>query len=228
MRTNWVLYLFGIDLAAELLAIYNQWQNVRYITKPLLLLLLLGFIAAQSSPDRSAKKLLIAAAAFSLAGDIILLFDELGNNYFIAGLVSFLLAHICYILLFVHIRRKNNKPIVRGAAIIALLTYAFFFWVLTAGGFSLGDMKIPVYIYCGVIVTMLLSIVFAFDFKRQPAGWRVLAGGILFVISDFLLAYNKFASAFEYAGLAIMATYALAQLLIITGVLKFIGSTHNH
>jgi uncharacterized membrane protein YhhN len=44
-------------------------------------------------------------------------------------------------------------------------------------------------------------------------------GALLFMISDSLIAITKFLSGFDLAGLAIMSTYMLAQLLIIEGVL---------
>ena len=99
--------MFGLALIAELLAIYNQWDHLRYFTKPLLLILLLVFIMRQAVADQKAKNLLIAAALLSLAGDVILLFDHLGSNYFIGGLVSFLLAHVFF--------NEINNRIQRGA-----------------------------------------------------------------------------------------------------------------
>jgi uncharacterized membrane protein YhhN len=48
----------------------------------------------------------------------------------------------------------------------------------------------------------------------------VLAGAVLFVISDSLIALNKFGFPFVFSGVAVMTTYIAAQYLIVTGVLK--------
>jgi uncharacterized membrane protein YhhN len=47
-----------------------------------------------------------------------------------------------------------------------------------------------------------------------------VAGALLFVCSDSLLAINKFGQPFRFAGLLIMFTYCLAQFLIVWGVVK--------
>ena len=59
--------------------------------------------------------------------------------------------------------------------------------------------------------------------NKKAAAW-LMTGAILFVSSDSLLAFNKFFSAFNYAGLIIMLTYGVAQLLITEGAVKYINS----
>ena len=49
-------------------------------------------------------------------------------------------------------------------------------------------------------------------------------GAILFVVSDSLLAFNKFFSPFNNAGVIIMLTYGLAQLFITEGAVRYINS----
>jgi uncharacterized membrane protein YhhN len=50
----------------------------------------------------------------------------------------------------------------------------------------------------------------------------MMLGAVLFVVSDSLLAINKFYSSFELAGVLIMLTYGMAQLLIVTGAINYI------
>jgi len=59
----------------------------------------------------------------------------------------------------------------------------------------------------------------------KAAGRSMLLGAILFIISDSVLAINKFYEPFSAAGIIIMLTYAFAQMLIVLGVIKYIGKT---
>jgi len=51
--------------------------------------------------------------------------------------------------------------------------------------------------------------------------YRILTGALLFIISDSLLAINKFIHPFDFANLLVMMSYAFAQLLLITGIAEF-------
>lgn len=50
----------------------------------------------------------------------------------------------------------------------------------------------------------------------------MMAGALLFIISDSVLAINRFYNQFEPAGLIVMLTYGLAQLLITDGAINYI------
>ena len=170
------------------------------------ILLLFGAVVA-SAPFRG-KWLLVAAVVFSGAGDVILDLTFQGN--FIAGLVSFLTAHIFYVALFLKgaaVRRNMILPTVLAVAFPAAM--AAFLWP------HLGQMQLPVAVYIGVISSMLVT-----SLHRSRLNFTVIAGAIAFVISDSVLALNKFYSPFPWARYAIMATYYLAQYLIVTGVLQ--------
>ena len=48
----------------------------------------------------------------------------------------------------------------------------------------------------------------------------VFIGALIFVVSDSCIAINVFYKPFEFARIAIMSTYTIAQFLIIYGVIK--------
>src|SRR6185436_2693379 len=146
MKHPWLLYLFGIDLLLDLVAIQYGMTEWRYTTKPLLMILLVLFIWRQPFTNKKIKTLLLLAMGFSLSGDIFLLFDRSDSPNFIFGLISFLLAHVFYILLFLQVKRsyfpqrKWNLWI-----IVALLLYVVvLIYILNP---HLGDLKIPVIVY---------------------------------------------------------------------------------
>ena len=91
----------------------------------------------------------------------------------------------------------------------------------------LGDMKLPVRIYGIVISFMLLLAMHMLFIKNKNAGLWMMSGAILFVISDSVLAINKFYQSFEMGGILVMLTYGVAQLFIIEGAIRYISIKNN-
>ena len=85
-------------------------------------------------------------------------------------------------------------------------------------------MKIPVLVYGIVISIMFLLALHMLFIKNKNAGKMMMFGALLFIVSDSILAINKFYQPFEYAGIAIMLSYGIAQLLITLGAVKYITS----
>ncbi len=128
MKYRWLLYLFGINLLAELMALYYGLEFLQYFTKPLLMIIMGWFVLLQPTIGKRIKTLLLFAILFSLGGDVFLLFDQNGGPNFILGLFSFLLAHLFYIILFLHIKKFQQPPRSWNAWIIAaLLLYVTLF-----------------------------------------------------------------------------------------------------
>ena len=91
----------------------------------------------------------------------------------------------------------------------------------------LGEMKLPVRIYAAVISFMFLLAMHMLFIKNKTTGLWMMAGAMLFVISDSLLAINKFYLPFETAGFLIMSTYGLAQLFLTEGAIRYISSDYK-
>jgi uncharacterized membrane protein YhhN len=186
--------------------------------KPILLPILMAAVLV--SENFSTKKILLTALTFSWIGDIILLFTDRGELYFIFGLVAFLISHLVYIALFSKQQntRTNDNKALFWIGILAIIAY-FVFMIDTLFP-KLGPLKIPVLVYAVVITTMLF---FAFKGSLKwaiPANNYILIGAIVFVSSDSILAFNKFYATIANASFFIMATYCLAQYLIVAGILK--------
>lgn len=225
MKKNYWIILFIAAFLADLFAVYTNNETIRYVTKPLLMpLLIIYFVSATKSFITSLKKWIILALLFSCAGDVLLMFESKNSNFFIFGLSAFLIAHILYIILFdqVRIREKIKQ------SLFPLLPIAVYYILLiTLLQPTLGKMQKPVAVY-GIIISIMLS--FAIDLwrmKYRSVSFYIILGALLFITSDSLLAINKFYKSFEYAGIAIMSTYGIAQLLITLGVVRYISSTSN-
>ncbi|WP_191859055.1 lysoplasmalogenase [Hanstruepera ponticola] len=207
--------LFCFILLFEILTAnyYTKWH---YFAKPALLISLILFYWYHcKSISQKFKTITLGALVFSLLGDILLMFVNESPHFFTAGLASFLLAHILYILVFLKVRDSNKKPWLFTGV---LLVYGgCLFYIIKS---NLGAMLLPVFFYMLVILTMATS-----AFLRQSSLGKVsynfvLIGAILFLISDSLLAINKFYTPLAYSNFSIMFTYAFAQLFIVFGLLK--------
>lgn len=188
----------------------------RYFTKPSLLIILIVFFSLQTKTEKGfLRSITLGALMFSLLGDILLMFVDVSAHYFTAGLASFLLAHVCYIFAFKSDR--NSTKTVWPFVIILVLYAGVLFYVVYDG---LGAMLIPVLIYMITILTMALMAYYRKGIVGAISFNMVFFGALLFMISDSLIAIDKFYKPLTLSHLAIMSTYGLAQLLIVLGLLQ--------
>ena len=176
------------------------------VTKVLLMpALALGVLLAFRPLRGAVPVLLLAAIAFSWGGDALLTFP--GDLWFVVGLVSFLLAHVAYIALFLRLPPRGRR--LPTWTLVYVLWYAAFLSLL---GPHLGALFVPVAVYGLVLGTMAAL--------AGGIGGVVALGGALFVVSDSVLALGRFLPGYEFAlhDLTVMTTYLAAQGLIALGV----------
>lgn len=210
------IYL-GFSAFYLLITAFNQ-EEIARVLKPFLLPLLL--IAVYFTESFGTKKILVTALTFSWIGDIILLFADKGEIYFILGLVAFLVSHVFYIVLFSKqtISKTISNKLSFGAGIGLILLY--FFGMITTLGPKLGPLTVPVVVYAVVISTMLFfALKGSFQWNAIPYQ-SVLVGALFFIASDSILAFNKFYHPIPYASFLIMITYLAAQYGIVWGILN--------
>ena len=146
----------------------------------------------------------------SLAGDVLLMWPQ----FFVPGLVCFLLAHLAYIALFssgvgLFPWRRALAPTLA----IGVLMYVFLWW----GGLPSG-LRVPVGIYVVVIACMAAQALGRAAVIANTSARRVAAGACLFMLSDALLATNRFVSPLPVASLWVLASYYAAQWFIAANV----------
>lgn len=153
-------------------------------------------------------KLLFASLLFCAAADIALQLPI--EMSFIIGLGLFLIAHILFIVTFSRDFKVQKSKI---PVILLLIVYAkMMAFVLTPW---LKEMAIPVYIYVTAITLMGI-----FAALRTSKNDFTLYGAISFIVSDSIIAINKFMTPVVAADYIIMITYYLALFLIVYGFLK--------
>ena len=143
-----------------------------------------------------------------LGSDVVLEFEARSELAFIAGLASFLLAHVCYIVFFfARARRWPVTPLLFVAVGAAFLLST----LLPHVARRQADLLAPVCVYCAAIAVMAYAAI-------SSGSALATAGALVFVVSDFALAYDKFAPAplawWWQPRLIVMVTYYVAQLLI--------------
>jgi uncharacterized membrane protein YhhN len=211
------LILFAVATAGVLFSSLVKIWLLYVICKPMIMISLLFFYLFSTEPaDRS--RALFLAIVFSFVGDVLLMDD----SYFISGLVAFLVAHVMYIFAYRQYRNEPNEGSIQG---LQRLRLAF---PVILGGTGLivilypvlNDLRIPVMIYAIALMLMVITAIFRMGRTQQSSFWKVLGGAVLFMISDSLLAINKFLDPVSMAGFWVMATYVPAQYLIVRGLVE--------
>ena len=151
---------------------------------------------------------LTLALLFSAAGDLA---GDCGN--FLAQMGSFAIAHILYIVFFIRrFIRKGTKMTAKmqgflmmlGFCIISLLVLVYVRIVPEAPA---GVIRTGTGIYAVIICLMLMT-------AMLQRSLLYALGAMLFVVSDFVLAWNMFVEPIPNAGIILMGTYYAAQWLL--------------
>jgi uncharacterized membrane protein YhhN len=211
MKPDWRI-LYAIAAAAVLTGLLLDLQPLYIAAKTLLMPSLLLYFAALTKGYPSWRLYVVMALVFSWAGDVFLI----SSDWFIAGLVAFLIAHIFYIIAYQETGAAVGE--LRALDILKFVVYGVaLIWLIYPG---LGDLLIPVLIYALVLLGMGV-----WAHKRRGAtsasSFRLVAtGAILFALSDGLIAVNKFAFPVPAERILIMSIYMTAQYLIVQGLIK--------
>jgi uncharacterized membrane protein YhhN len=210
------LRMFVLPALVLVCAVLATWSEaggrklVHYITKPLTTIFVIAVAALAAPPVPTAyKTLVLAGLVFSLLGDAALMFPD---RLFTAGLVAFLAAQVLYIFAF----RPGAGVTVPVMTFLPFVLFGLLMFFLLAPG--LGPMKLPVLAYIGAITTMAGFAAGRYINLGGPRPLLAFLGAVLFLVSDSILAYDRFAKKFALARILVLGTYFPAQLLIALSV----------
>lgn len=213
-----LIIVFAVAVV-DWIAVAKGWKKVEYIAKPATMVALFLVLALVGRFGSLPLIFFGLGVLFSLAGDVFLMFSD---RWFIPGLVSFLLAHVAYIIGF-NLPLPEVSPVWALAVVLVLAVSAARLLRQIVAGLSVkGQRKLigPVIAYGVVITLMLLSAMltlFRPEWKTTPAA-LVSLGAMLFFFSDAILAWNKFVSPIKNGRVLNMVTYHLGQIGLIVGV----------
>jgi uncharacterized membrane protein YhhN len=200
-----------LAIASAPWALERPWLN--FACKPLATLCVLAWCALAATDDPRLRRWLLAGLGFSLAGDIALLWPVSG---FLAGLVAFLLGHLSYLVALTSRVRLAARPLAFAAwAAVAVAVLAWLWPGVPA------DLAAPVVVYVCALAAMAAQASTVWLVNRPGADaprWRLVAlGGALFVLSDAILAADKFVGGVPMPTLWNLSIYWLAQWFIASG-----------
>ncbi len=196
---------FALLMALEIAGL-TVIPTFHMVSKAMIMAGLIGFYILVEKRQNNA---FLAGLIFALLGDCFLLYETV--ELFIIGLICFLIMQLSYAVAFNNKRRipKNRDYLICLGILIIGVAALSVIWP------DLGSMQTSVGLYATSIVLMAI-----YAYLRHPRlrGYKiVLAGVILFIISDMLLGLNKFSDPLPYGQIFVMVTYMLAQYLIVTG-----------
>jgi len=187
---------------------------LHYLCKPAATMLIIAYAArVRDAAEPRYRRWILAGLGFSLAGDICLM---LPVDAFVAGLAAFLFAHLCYIAA---LWRGARGP----ARLVCALAMAAFAALNIVGLWS----HLPVALRGAVIAyTCVLAAMAALALARAvslragvgPPAWRAALGALLFVASDSILAWDRFAGHWPWAIAWVLGTYYAAQWCIARSI----------
>lgn len=202
----------------------GRWLH--WIAKPLTTLLIAAMVLRNAglwpatdtpSAHRTYARAILLGMAFSCIGDIALM---LPFDAFVPGLIAFLLAHVCYIVAF-RAGFRAGRGLLFAAALLAV-----FAGINLAGLWPLlpNDLRIPVVVYV-VVLALMATLALARAWTKNAATpsaptsirWAAI-GAVLFVISDSVLAWDRFGGGLPAATLCVLSTYYAAQYCIARSV----------
>jgi alkenylglycerophosphocholine/alkenylglycerophosphoethanolamine hydrolase len=204
-----LLGLTALFALGDWYAVATKRRTLEVVCKPLTLVALIGVAVLLDPSDPSVRTWFVAGLVFSLAGDIFLLWAD---RLFVAGLASFLIGHICYIIGF-FVGGVTPLGIAFGLVAVAVAMAALGRRILSA--VKNGDepeLLAPVVAYIGVISVMVVA---AFGSANPLA----IGGSLSFYASDALIAWNRFVEEYPWGRIAVIVTYHAAQVALVLSLL---------
>ena len=197
-----------LAMASAPWALGQSWLNFAF--KPLATLCVIAWAALGRSDDGLVKRWIVIGLLFSLAGDIALLWPVKG---FLVGLVAFLLGHVSYLVALTRRVKFLASPPAFGVWAIVAASVLAGLWAGVPA-----ELRAPVLVYVCALAAMAAQATSVWLARRgqvDAARWRTVAiGGALFVLSDAILATDKFVGGIPMPTLWNLSTYWVAQWFI--------------
>ncbi|MFD2287422.1 lysoplasmalogenase [Pedobacter petrophilus] len=217
MKTRLFTFIFAIIGIIHLYAEAVESVALRHFSKPLIVITLFAWLYSATNLKGRFHKRIFIGLIFSLTGDVILMYSASRSGFFSLGLVAFLLSHILYIRAFTLDHKSNlnakNPFFLWGTGALIIFCIGLFFYLQPV----LGAMQFAVLIYAIVITFMAIMALNRYGKVNVSSFQLILAGALFFLLSDSVLAINKFSRPIPQAGILIMVTYMIAQYLIVYG-----------
>jgi uncharacterized membrane protein YhhN len=207
----------GLTLAAALTGALHIRAELRgkrrqvYLFKPATtLLILLCALAVRPQVTPRYQVFVALGLLASLAGDIFLMLPQ---DRFLPGMASFFAAHLFYIAAFF----SRTTPILTWTDTLALavfgIAYGARLWP------RLDSLRLPVLVYIIAILLMAAAALGQWRATGAPGAGLAALGALSFVLSDGVLAWDRFRQRVALAPVLVLGPYYLAQALLAWSIL---------
>ncbi|HYZ94120.1 MAG TPA: lysoplasmalogenase [Actinomycetota bacterium] len=196
---SWLLFDAAIFFAAaDWIAVALRNKTLEYVCKPAAIAFLIAVALAVQPRNDVQRWAFVVALVFSLAGDVLLMVDR-----FLPGLIAFFGGHVAYI---VGLRsgRTDFRPLLLSALIVFVAIVFVGARILVAVRERSPELGTPVSAYIAVISVMVAC-------ALASGNPLAATGAALFMVSDSLIAWNRFVKPLSWAPITIIVTYHLAQ-----------------
>lgn len=194
----------GLIAVVDWVSVARSVRWLEYATKPAFMLGLIALALALHPASSTERAFFIAALALGLLSDVFLM---LPRDMFLAGLAAALVEHLAYIAGF--LARDTNLGLLVAAFVIAVISVAVFLPPIVRSLRRLHPKLVgPVIAYVVVFVVMVT--------RAGGTGSLVaLAGALLFLYSDALLAWNRFVQPLRWGRVMNVVPYHVGEALLV-------------
>jgi len=212
---------------AHLFSIYMDWPQQRVYTKFILVPILMWYLYTSASSEQPLKGMWRAYLGlfFSWVGDVLLIGE--GANFFLSGMIAFVTAHVYYSLFFIQtvpVKKETAGVFYKTLIGLSIVSGLLFIQLRNA----LGTYQVPILLYM-LFISLMASLAVHTTTNMQYTKFALqtfVPGALLFVISDAILATNKFYVHLPVLDLAVMLTYAGAQYFLTKGFISIKKVSH--
>lgn len=196
---------------AALAAVVDWWsvardrRDIEAVAKPAVLVALIAAAAALSPADPAVRTAMVVGLTLGLIGDVLLFFDQ-----FLPGAAAFLMGHLAYLVAF--LMTPLSLPwLIGGAIAMGVMVGTVAGPIVTGARDRSRTVGRVVIVYLTVIGAVLV-------FGVGTGNVWVVAGVVLFTVSDALLAYGRFVGPAPGGRVAVHVTYHVAQALLVASL----------
>ena len=217
--------VFAVILVLELVGEMTDTLPLIYLFKPLIAMSLIWKIRSEETDNNAVQNIMTFGLLAALAGDVFLMIR--GIDFFLYGLGMFLIAQVAFGVSFWYWNRPRQKA---APFFDIILSTPFFMFYLVNMIYltnmlrndNLQELVNPIWIYGGAITFMGVSAVTRYNRADKNSYFWGLVGAILFLLSDTLLAYDRFSEPIPNSSFYIMATYGVALFAIAMSMVFFL------
>jgi uncharacterized membrane protein YhhN len=200
----------------DVLSVFVGGNDIHLYVKPLLMPSLAAAALCQLLPGHNCRLtwLLVIGLCFHTAGDVLLNID--GFLYFALGLGAFLIGHWFYLGVLL-----SGIGVLKGWKEILCLAVPLVLAPVIVGFFGVEwPFSAAVILYAFTLMVVAASGIL-WNLRGRQFASRIFWGGIIFIISDSLIALKSFAGIdFALRSALVMPTYLLAEWLLVSGMVR--------